>query len=327
MNLLSRRAFVISLIALVILVIGIPLAFSGNFVITIIATGMLFAVLALSMDLLWGTAGILHLAPALSFGIGAYLWAILNNVFEGWWSTPVILVATAAIAAAVAGIVALVAFRSGVKDIYFALLTLALALAVQQIILSQGDVTGGSNGLVGIPAPVFELPGLFRLELKSQLSLYYFAGVLLIAALAVAFLVQRSRFGRVLVGLRENELRADALGYRTLWYKTAISMTSAAMAAVGGAIYGSTIGIVDPSVIGVALSIQVFVWVTLGGVGSLIGPIVIAVLLTTTQSMLAGSSATVYQLVTGCLFVLAVLFLPNGIASIPSLLKRKLAVK
>lgn len=327
MRYLTGRSFVITLIVLGALVIAVPLVFSGNFVITVIATGMLFGILALSMDLLWGTAGILHLAPALSFGIGAYLWAMLAGVFDGWWATPLTLLIAAVGAALVAGIVAIVAFRSGVKDIYFALLTLALALAVQQIVAAQADVTGGSNGIVGIRTPVFEVPGLFSFEFKTQISLYYLAGGLLLVAFLVAFLIQRSRFGRVLVGLRENELRADTLGYRTLWHKTMISMISATMAAVAGAIYGSTVGIVDPSILGVALSIQVFVWVTLGGVGSLVGPIVIAVLLTTTQSMLAGSSATIYQLITGILFVLAVLFLPNGIASIPSLLRRKAAVR
>jgi ABC-type branched-subunit amino acid transport system permease subunit len=303
--------------------LALPFLTSDTYLLTVIGSGLLFGILAMSLDLLWGYSGILNLAPALSFGIGAYSWGIVTDLVDGSLGTLIALVVVVLLSSGLAAAVAFVSFRSGAKEIYFALITLALTLALQQIALVATDLTGGSNGLLGINWPAAGIPGVAEFTFETPVSLYYLA----VAAAAVAFWVSArvvaGRFGKILRAIRESDLRAETLGYSTLRHRVTISAVSAALAAVAGMLYAPTTGIVDPSVFGAALSIQVFVWVAIGGAGTLVGPLIAALLLTSSQATLSGSSATVYLLVTGVGFILIVLFLPGGLASVGSRFGRR----
>lgn len=302
--------------------LAIPYLTADLYLLTVLGSALLFGVLAMSLDLLWGYSGILNLAPALSFGVGAYTWGIVTSRIDGTSGAFAALVAVLVLPALLAALVAFVAFRSGAKDIFFALITLALMLAVQQVVQIMPELTGGSNGLLGIAWPSLGIPYVGAVTVDSLVGLYQLSVVMTAVVLWFCLRLMRSRFGVVLRAVRESDQRAETLGYSTLGHRVSISMVSASVAGFAGMLYASTIGIVDPSIFGVALSIQVFVWVAVGGAGTLIGPLLAAVTLTTGQATLAGSSATGYLMATGIAFILIVLLLPGGLASLPKRLSR-----
>jgi urea transport system permease protein len=291
--------------------------FSGDaYWFNVIATSMVFAILALSLDLLWGYSGILNLAPALSFGLGAYAWGIVGTRVEGIEGTYLAALAAVGLPALVAAVVAFVSFSAGARDIYFALITLALTLVLQQVAQSATDLTGGSNGLIGVPWPTVGIPGVFETTYDAPDSFYYVTVVATAAVFGFCVWLVSSRVGTVLEAIRESDQRAETLGYSTLRHRVMVSAVSAAIGGIGGMLYAPLTGIVDPSVFGVALSVQAFVWVAVGGQGTLVGPLIAALLISTGQQTLTGSSATAYLLGIGVAFILVVLFLPGGLASI-----------
>jgi urea transport system permease protein len=294
----------------------VPVVSSDVYWYNVIATGLVFGVLAMSLDLQWGYSGIINLAPAMSFGLGAYSWGIVGDRIEGIGGTYVALLAAAAVPALLGAVVAFVSFKAGTREIYFALITLALTLVLEQVALAATGLTGGSNGLLGIAWPEIGIPGAFEIVFDTPESYYYLVVVLTAIAFVVCTALVSGRFGSILAAIRESEHRAETLGYSTLRYRVAISTIAAALAGVAGMAYAPLTGIVDPSVFGVALSVQVFVWVAVGGAGTLLGPLVAALLITAGQSSLTGSSATAYLLVIGVVFILIVLFLPGGLASV-----------
>ncbi len=310
-------------IGLAIIVAGalVPVVSSDAYWHTVLATGLLYGVLAMSLDLLWGYSGILNLAPAMSFGIGAYSWGIVTDRVEGLGGTYVALGAALLVPAAVGAVVAFVSFKAGTREIYFALITLALTLALEQVAQISTGLTGGSNGLIVALGPEFGFPGATRTFITPT-DFYWLALGLTAIAFAFCSWLVVSRFGTVLRAIRESELRAETLGYSTLTHRVAVSAISAGLAGVAGMLYAPLTGIVDPSVFGVALSVQVFVWVAVGGAGTLAGPLMAAVAINAGQSEFSGSSATVYLLVIGLVFVAFVLVLPGGLASVATWLGR-----
>jgi urea ABC transporter permease protein UrtC len=286
---------------------------------SLLAVALVYGILAMSLDLLWGYAGVLNLAPAVSFGVGAYAWAIVTDHIHGAAGTYGALAAALAVPAAVAALVAYAAFRAGARDIYFSLITLALTLVFEQVAQGWTEVTGGSNGMLGIAYPEL-LPGSAIMLPESYL-------LLTIAAAAIVLVVfarlVSGPFGTVLMAIRESEARAETLGFSTLRHRVAVSAISAAAGGLAGALYAPLTGIVEPSVFAVALSIQVFVWVAVGGQSTLLGPLVGAIAITIGQAELSGQAGAWYLLIIGVVFVLVVIVLPGGLASLPRRLRRR----
>jgi urea transport system permease protein len=294
-----------------------PLTKDDPYWYTVLTTALVYGVLALSLDVLWGYTGILNLAPAATFGLGAYAWGIVGTRVGGERGIWLALLAAILVPAATAALVALVSLWAGAREIYFALVTLALGLVLEQAATVWTGVTGGSNGLLGIPWPTFG-----GKTFTSPSDLYF----LTLGATAAAFLLclglVRGRVGAVLAAIRESDTRAETLGYSTLRYRVLASAISGALGGLAGMLYAPTTGIVDPSVFGVVLSVQVFVWVAVGGQGTLYGPLAAAILISVGQQTLTGSSATAYLLAIASLFLVIVLFLPGGLASLPRLVLR-----
>lgn len=290
----------------------VPFWTSDPYWMNLLASGLAFGILAMSLDVVWGYAGILNLAPAVSFGIGAYGFALVTQDVEGVLGTYLGIGAAMAGAAALTAVVALVSLRAGARGIYFALITLALGLALERGAQAWYDVTGGSNGLIGIAMP--ELGG--GLQIATPLDFYW----LILVATALAFVVSavlvKRRTGTVLEAIRESEQRAETLGYSTIAYRVFASAFSGALGGLAGALYAPLTGIVEPSVFGVALSVQVFVWVAVGGQATLIFPLLAALAITIGQSELSGSAGSWYLLIMGVIFILVVLVLPGGVASL-----------
>lgn len=296
---------------LVIFMALVPTWVTSGYWLDLVALGLIFGLLALSVDLLWGYAGILNLGPVVSFGLGAYTWAIVTQRIEAEWGMYLALAGAVAVPALLAGVVAYIAFRGGAKEIYFALITLALTLILDQVARGWLSFTGGSNGILGIPWPTFG-----GVAFDTPVAFYYFVLAVVACVLLACMWLVRSRIGLIFQATRQNETRAETLGYSTLRFRVLASIIAGGIAGLGGALYAPLIGIVEPTVFAVALTVQAYVWVAIGGQGTLIWPVATALVITVGQSEVTGGSAVLYNLGIGAVFIAVVILMPGGLASV-----------
>lgn len=314
------------------LLITAPLYLS-DFRLTQLGRFVTFAIIALGLDLIWGYGGMLSLGQGLFFGLGAYgfamylklqasgdklpdfmFWSGLTELPWFWapFSSPVTaILAAILVPALVAAVLGFLVFRSRVQGVYFSILTQALTLLVSIWFIGQQAYTGGTNGITNLGgAQIF---GRSLMNPQVQLG-FYVAGVV---ALALIYLlcrtITRSRFGRVLMAVRDNENRVRFLGYNPVTIKLIVFSLSAAIAAVAGILYVPQVGIISPSNMGVVPSIEMVVWVAAGGRGTLIGAVVGALAVSYGRSFLSESYPNTWQIFLGALFVLTVLVFPKGI--------------
>jgi ABC-type branched-subunit amino acid transport system permease subunit len=268
---------------------------------------LIFCLLAVSLDLAWGLAGLLSFGQAAFFGVGGYAYAILaaNDVAPAG----ALLVAIAA-GAAIAAVLGYIAFYGRLSAMFLAVMTLTVTLILLQVMGSTADpsyrigsaVLGGYNGMTNIPALLAAPQGFFWL-----------ASGLLVGVVATGRLLMIAPFGRVLAAIRENEQRIELLGYDARWRKLAIFSLSGAVAGLAGALFASWGGFINPEVFSLAQSAQVVIWVLVGGRGSLYGAVVGA-LLVQAMTQYLGSVGTAYTtLALGGLLVIFVLLLRQGL--------------
>ena len=276
----------------------------------------IWALFALSLGLMWGYAGILSFGHAAYFGLGAYTYAIASfNIGES--TAPVLLaLLVPALAAAVIGAMM---FYGRISDVYLGVMTLVVTLILNRFMnATAGDAyrigdarLGGFNG---IPAfPTLNVPGDPAAQIYGT-PYYYVVAVCLLGAYLVARLILGSAFGRTLIGIRENELRMELLGYDVPAYKTAIFSLSGAMAGLAGCLFANWAEIVTPSVFSLGQSAEVIIWVIVGGLGTLIGPMLGAVVLGSLKIALGTQTTIDNSLVLGVILILVVLLVPRGFA-------------
>jgi branched-chain amino acid transport system permease protein len=276
----------------------------------------IWALFALSLGLMWGYAGILSFGHAAYFGLGAYTYAIASfNIGES--TTPLILaILVPALAAAVIGAMM---FYGRISDVYLGVMTLVVTLILNRFMnATAGDAYRIGNarlgGFNGIPAfPILNVPGDPSDQIYGT-PYYYVAIVCLLGAYLVARWVLASAFGRTLVGIRENELRMELLGYNVPAYKTAIFSVSGAMAGLAGCLFANWAEIVTPSVFSLGQSAEVIIWVIVGGLGTLVGPMLGAVVLGSLKIALGSQTTIDNSLVLGAILILVVLLIPRGFA-------------
>lgn len=284
---------------------------------TLLAIWSLFA---LSLGLMWGYAGILSFGHAAYFGLGAYTYAI--TAMNAGESTAAWLLAIL-LPAFVAAVVGAMMFYGRISDVYMGVITLVFALILNKFIgATAGDAyrigSARLGGFNGIPAfPILNVPGDPSTPIYGT-GLYYVVVVCLLGCYLLARWVLASAFGRTLLGIRENEARIELLGYNAPAYKTAIFALTAAMAGLAGCFFASWAEIVTPSLFGLGQSVEVIIWVIAGGLGTLLGPIVGAVLLGLLKLALGTQTLIDNSLVLGAILVLVVLLLPRGV--VPSVL-------
>ncbi len=287
------------------LALTVPLWIPSPYVLHILIMAAIFAVLALSLNLLLGYTGQLSLGHAAFFGIGAYTSALLTLRRE--WSVWPAIVA-AAVTAGVAGW-AIGRISLKLRGAYFVLVTISFAGVVSLVSQNWMDLTNGPLGLPGVPAPAI---GSWSLHTKSS---YYYL-VLLVAALAylVCRRLVRSRVGRAFVALRENEALAASVGVDGVRYLVLATVVSAAMAGVAGALYAHYTRFVSPEVFLFSYTVTMVIMVVGGGKGTLAGPVVGAVLFTALPEALRAAVSWQWQMVTyGALLLVFVYVLPRGL--------------
>lgn len=285
---------------------------------------MIFGILALSLGLLWGVAGVVSFGHAVFFGIGAYAIAIVLSHTSGIGGTYLGLVAAVVVPSLLGLFLGLFLFYARVSGIYFGIVTLALSVVFETLAISQRSLTGGLDGLYGFATPTIGIPGVGSLEIWGTVPPFYAALVGLALSLIVVQWMLRSSFGSIMRGLRDDETRLEMLGYNTARLKTTVLVITCAMAGFAGALYTS-VGFVSPSMLGVFVSTQVLVWVGVGGRETLWGPVIGALVVGYMESILSTRYEDVWPLLVGLFFVLVVLFWPGGIVGLKRPLERLVA--
>ncbi len=307
-----------------------------TYVVSLFGKYLCFAILALAVDLVWGFAGILSLGHAAFFALGGYamgMYLMLQiagrgqygaalpdfMVFLNWKSLPWYWYGFGQFPFAVLmsmlapGLLALVfgwlAFRSRVTGVYLSIITQALTYALMLAFFRNDMGFGGNNGLTDFK----EILGAPLSSDGTRCGLLLITAALLCALYIVARNLTRSRFGKVLIAVRDSESRTRFLGYRPESYKLVVWTLSAVMAGLGGALYVPQVGIINPGEFAPAGSIEAVIWVAVGGRGTLHGAILGAVLVNLAKTYFTGQLPELWLFALGALFIAVTLFLPRGL--------------
>ena len=294
-----------------------------------------WALAAVGIGLAWGRGGMLVLGQGVFFGLGGYAMAMHmkleaagpGNVpdfmvlygdatMPGWWepfrSGPFTLFAIVALPAVVSFVLGYAILKRRVKGAYFAILTQALAVAFSTLLIATIKQTGGFNGLNTFTT--FFGQNLYDPTVKK--NLYLIAAGLLILCLVVVWQLYRSRYGELLVATRDAEERIRFLGYDPANIKLVAFVIAAIMASIGGALFAPIAGIISPSNVDATASIMMIAGVALGGRAALLGPALGAIAVGYGQSTLSEQFPTQWTYFQGALFIVVLLFLPLGVASL-----------
>lgn len=285
------------------------------FTIINLTTAIALAVLALSLSLIWGYGGILCFGQVAFFGLGAYVYTIAAINFGGsTWAILLAVLLTSAFAAALGYFI----FYGRVSDVYLGVITLTVTLILFSLIRRTSGpeykigkaLLGGFNG---VSSPPINLPWDARAFLFPEQVFYVAMAALILCYLFAAWLVN-TRFGRVCVAIRENEVRAELLGYDARAYKLGIFTIGAGIAAIGGVLFCNGVGRVTPDVFSLFNAALTIIWVIVGGRGTLIGPIGATFALFYLTNALGSQSVLNNNLVLGVILIFFVLLVPKGVA-------------
>ncbi|SNT51013.1 urea ABC transporter membrane protein [Actinomadura meyerae] len=318
-------------VALLVLVVA-PLALDP-FRLGLLAKYLCFAIAALGIGIAWGQGGMLTLGQGVFFGLGGYsmamylklhdagpgnlpdfmVWSGVERLPALWkpFSSPVVAIAAAVLVpAAAATVLGLLVFRQRVRGAYFAILSQALAAAFVIWLVGQQGLTGGTNGLTHF----YDVFGRDPEEDGSKRLFYFVVAVVLGALYLLARQLVKSRFGRLLVAVRDGEDRVRFLGYNPATVKTVAFAVSAAMAGIAGALYVPVVGIISPSLLGVVPSIELVVAVAIGGRFSLAGAVLGGVLLNWAHTTFSEQYPSGWVYLQGLMFILVIMLMPGGVA-------------
>lgn len=308
----ARRDTGLVLILGAVLILGLPLLADTNMLTLMVVYGML----ALSLGLIWGFGGILCFGQAAFFGLGAYTFAVAGiNIGES--TLPLVLAVL--LPAGFAAVLGAFIFYGRLGDVYMAVITLVVSLILFRWLNTTagrgyeiGNARlGGFNGIPGFP--LLNVPGQPRWEIWGD-TLYYVAAVALLVVFLLVSWLLRSSFGRIAIGIRENEERISLLGYDIRARKTVLFAVGAGIAGLAGALYAAWAEVVTPTLFGLQQSAEIIIWCIVGGLGTRFGPVLGAAVLTWAKVMLGTQSTVDNMFVMGLILVLFVLFLPRGIA-------------
>jgi len=308
-----RRKSLIVIAALLAVLVITP--FSSSYVMVLVTHALIFAILAMSLDILLGYTGLPSLGQAAYLGMGAYLTAILAARYQFGldWTFWAVVVMGVLIGAATAALFGLFAVHAG--GVYFLMITLALGMCVWGLAYRWNSMTGGDNGIVLPPRPDFGI------QLADDVTFFYVVFGFFVASLAMMHTLVRSPFGRSLVGIRENELRMRILGYNTWLHKYIAFVIAGGFGGLAGVLWAHAHGLVSPEDVVLATSVDALLMVVLGGSGTLVGGAIGAGIVVFLREYLS-TLVPWWQYVLGGVYVLTILYLPGGLMSIPERVRR-----
>lgn len=300
-------------VGLIILILAVLPWLLDPFRLSILAKTMSFAMLAVSLDLLWGISGVLSFGHAAFFGVGAYALALITKDLSFPGVSYVGLLASMLVPALLALGIGYFTFYGRVSGAYFAIVTLAVSLVLSQVANTWVGLTGGHNGLFPVPKLELGIPGIAEVTFDTGTEVYLLQLVFLLSVLSASVVIVRSSVGQALVAMEGNEDRSRFFGYDTAALKLIAFTISGAIAGLAGGTFASIEGFVNPTTLGLLLSTQVIIWVVVGGRGTLIGPAVGAIAVAFLEDFLSGVFLQVWLLLLGAILLLVVLFRPEGL--------------
>ena len=322
----------------------------SDFYVALLGKIMCYAICALAMDLIWGYTGILSLGHGLFFALGGYMMGMYlmrqigtdGNyksalpdfmVFLDWkelpwhWTFSDSFIFQMLMVILVPGLLAFVfgyfAFRSRIKGVYFSIITQALTFAAMLLFFRNETGFGGNNGFTDFK----RILGIPIATPSMRMTLFVLTGLTLLGFLLFAKWLVGSKYGRVLQAIRDAETRVMFSGYSPLGYKLSIWVISAMMCGVAGALYVPQVGIINPSEMSPANSIEIAIWAAVGGRATLIGPILGAFIVNGAKSWLTVAYPEYWLYFLGALFIGVTLFLPDGVVGLYRKVMAKISAK
>ncbi|MEM7471506.1 MAG: urea ABC transporter permease subunit UrtC [Pseudomonadota bacterium] len=339
---MSRKEVIaFAILALVIFLI-LP-TMLDSFRLNLFGKYLTYAFVAVGLSLCWGAGGILSLGQGVFFGLGGYCMAMFlkleastpentsiqstpgipdfmdwNQLTEipVWWqpfySLPLALIAVVLVPVVFAFIIGVAMFTRRVGGVYFAIITQAFAAILTILIIGQQGYTGGVNGIT-------DLRTLLGWDIRTddaKTTLYFVNGVLLFAVLFIAQYVRRSKLGRLLIAMRDQEDRVRFSGYNIANFKVFIFCLGAAFAGIGGAMFTLQVGFMSPTLVGIVPSIEMVIFCAVGGRLSIVGAVYGALLVNWAKTTFSESFPELWLLGLGGLFIAVVMLFPNGLAGV-----------
>jgi branched-chain amino acid transport system permease protein len=293
----------VAIAAGVVLLVLLPLALS-SYQLGLLTKMLIFALFAMSLNLTLGYAGLPSLGHAAYFGVGAYTVGLLAvKVVDNFWLDFGAGLLAGGVTSALFGLLALRA-----RGAYLLMITLALAQVLWGIAFGWRWLTGGDDGLPGVPRPAAGLPW----SLGGGLAFYYFVLVVFVALTLALWVVVRSPFGRALVGIRESERRMEVLGYDTWRYKYVAFVLAGVVAGASGNLFVYYNGFVSPAYLSIVFSAMALIMVILGGAGTLLGPALGGAVIVLLENVISAHTER-WLTVLGLIYVVVTLFAPAGI--------------
>jgi len=349
---LSILAIVVAYVAFSNLMLPVESAFHvSTYTVTLLGKYLAFALLALALDLVWGYIGILSLGHGAFFALGGYAFAmylmrqigdrgvygnaelpdfmVFMNLKELPWfwygfDNPLFtLFMVALVPATLAFVFGWLAFRSRVTGVYLSIITQAMTYAFMLAFFRNDMGFGGNNGLTDFK----DILGFSLQEDSTRIGLLLISFLALVTGYLISRYIINSRLGRVCIAIRDGESRVRFLGYRVEQYKLFIFVVSAIMAGVAGALYVPQVGIINPGVFSPLFSIELVIWVAIGGRGTLYGAIIGAFIVNYASTYFTSALPEVWLYALGGLFVVSTLYLPKGIVGLMSKIKLKKEVQ
>ncbi|GAB4236174.1 MAG: urea ABC transporter permease subunit UrtC [Elainellaceae cyanobacterium] len=336
-DLAKRRSLLIEIgivVAIVLFLALIAPAILSGFRLNLLGRFLALAIVALGIDLIWGFTGLLSLGHGVFFTLGGYALAMhlklqipptassqlpefmslyggteLPWFWQPFYSFPFAALAVMFIPAIVGAVLGYLIFRNRIRGVYFSILTQATTIIFFNFFNGQQKLFNGTNGLTdfktlfGVPV---NTPG-------SQRAFYLLTILLLVLAYALCRWLTSGRFGRLLVAIRDDESRARFTGYNPTGYKVLVFAISAALAGIAGAMFTLQTGIISPNSMNIAFSIEMVIWVAVGGRATLVGAVLGALVVNFAKSLLSEKFPDIWLFFQGGLFLLVVLLLPSGI--------------
>ncbi|MEM8641021.1 MAG: urea ABC transporter permease subunit UrtC [Cyanobacteria bacterium P01_G01_bin.54] len=336
-----QRRFIIEGVAIavigIVLMMVMPMVLP-EFRLKLLGRFLSLAIVALGIDLIWGYTGLLSLGHGVFFALGGYGFAMYLKlqIPEGqlpdfftlygveklpffwvpYYSFPLTLVLIVLVPTVVAGILGYLVFRNRIKGVYFSILTQAALIVFFNFFNGQQKLINGTNGLKTDTAEFF---GNVVSSARMQWTFYQITVVALILVYLLCRWLTSGRFGRLLVAIRDDENRVRFSGYNPTWFKLVVFSVSGGIAGVAGALYTVQSGIITPSFMAVPFSIEMVIWVAVGGRGTLVGPVIGTVLVRFAQTLLSERFPEFWLFFQGALFLLVVTALPKGLMGLGEL--------
>ena len=320
--------------------------FLSTYEMTLIGKIMCYAIAAVALDLVWGYCGILSLGHSLFFALGGYMlgmylmrsiglegvyhsplpdfmvfldWKTLPWFWHGTEHFAYAMLLVILVPGTLAWIFGFFAFRSRVKGVYLSIITQAMTFAAMLLFYRNETGFGGNNGFTDFKR-ILGFP-IHAIETRTVLFLVTF--FVLVGSFLVGRFIVTSKLGRVITAMRDTESRLRFLGYNPLGYKLSVWTFSAVLCAIAGALYVPQVGIINPSEMSPINSIEMAIWVAVGGRGTLIGPILGAFLVNGAKSYLTVSFPEYWLYFLGAIFVIVPLWLPKGVVGLFNLVRKK----